>query len=104
MSLKDAFNALLAMQSRSMTLKRAADEITVKAAPSNYSRNLAGPSDIAIKGREFVISKDDLVTPLTKIRRGDSLIDVDFGTMAVTEVIEMYDLGGAVIGFRVRVE
>lgn len=88
-----------------MTLKRLGSpdiSISVEATPSNYSRNLAGPSEIAIEGREFVISKNFLVAPITIIKRGDRLVDPELGIMTISESNELYDLGGSIIGFRVR--
>lgn len=38
------------------------------------------------------------------IKRGDKIIDPVLGHMAIDEVIEMVDLGGSVMGFRVRAE
>lgn len=38
------------------------------------------------------------------IKRGDKIVDSIHGSMAVDEIIEMVDLGGAVIGYRVRAE
>jgi hypothetical protein len=72
-------------------------------APSNYYRNLEGPSDIVVRGREFVISKlalDAVNFPFP--RRGDQLEFSDIGTLTITEVREMFNLGGDIMGFRVR--
>ncbi len=37
-------------------------------------------------------------------KRGDKIIDSVYGLQAVDEIIEMVDLGGAVMGFRIRCE
>jgi hypothetical protein len=104
--LKSALNAMLALHSRSVTIKRIGNvtvTATIKISPSNYFRNLAGDSEIVIAGREFVIGKDNLdaalfPTPL----RGDKIVDSDFGTVTISEVREMFDVGGAIIAYRVR--
>ncbi len=36
------------------------------------------------------------------LKRGDKIETSDLGNMAIDEIIEMYDLGGAVLGYRVR--
>lgn len=106
MSVRAALNMMLSIQSRDMTLERPDDNISVsiKAAPSNYSRNLQGPEETVMDGREFVISKDvlDGVNFPCPIKRGDRLVDADLGDNSITEVREMFDIGGAVIGYRVR--
>lgn len=102
MSLSDAFNGLLALHQRPMTLTRGDDSIEIYASPSNYSRNLAGPSETVIEGREFVISKKQMQDPFTLLKRGDRLTDSELGTFAISEIIEMYALGGEIIGWRVR--
>lgn len=103
MSVRDAFEQLLSIHKRQMTLKRESLSISLKATPSNYSRILAGPSETAIEGREFVIAKNQLVGEITSVKRGDRLQDSgELGDMTISEVVELYDLGGAVIGYRVR--
>lgn len=106
MSIADALNLMLSIQSRTMTLTRPGDEglsVEVRVSPSNFSRNLEGPSDTTIPGKEFVVSKkvlDEAAFP--KPKRGDRLIDSDMGSMAISEIREMYDLGGAIIAYRLR--
>jgi len=39
-----------------------------------------------------------------KFKRGDKVIDSVYGLQAVDEIIEMLDVGGAVIGFRIHTE
>jgi hypothetical protein len=39
-----------------------------------------------------------------EIRRGDRIIDSIHGTMTIDEIIEIPDIGGAVMGYRVRCE
>lgn len=106
MSLSGAFNSLLFLHSRTVTIERPGKitpAVSIEISPSNYFRNLAGPSDVVIEGREFVISKKVLQNasyPAPK--RGDRINDPDTGLMMVSEVQEMYDLGGAIIGYRIR--
>jgi hypothetical protein len=106
MGLKEAFNLMLSKQSREMTIKRTGNSpltATIRAAPSNYSRNLDAPSDMAIRGKEFVISKEVLdIAGFPAPKRADRLIDSDLGTLAIVEVVEMYDIGASIIGYRVR--
>lgn len=77
---------------------------TIYAAPSNYHRNSAAPGDMVFKGREFIISKDDLnATSFTKIRRGDRLVGTELGRNTIIEVIEII-VFNKLIGYRVRTE
>lgn len=102
MSIRDAFDALLAMHRRAMILSRGDDSIEIFASPSNYTRNLQGPSETVIEGREFVISKTQIQDPFVGLRRGDRLTDPELGVMAISEIIEMYSMGGEIVGWRVR--
>ncbi len=38
------------------------------------------------------------------IKRGDKIIDSVYGSMAIDEIVEMVDIGGAIMGFRCRME
>lgn len=38
------------------------------------------------------------------LKRGDKLIDANFGNMAIDEIVEIPDLGGDTMGYRVRCE
>ena len=38
------------------------------------------------------------------LKRGDKIVDSVFGSLTIKEVIEIVDLGGSVMGFRVRAE
>jgi hypothetical protein len=106
LSLRDAFEAILSRHSRSVTLLRrpaSGPDIsgTVKVSPSNYFRNLQGPDNLVIEGREFVITKTSLeAAGFTVLRRGDILQDSELGESVIDQIREMYDLGGAVIGYR----
>ena len=106
-AIKSAFNMLINMQGRQMTVRRhgTAYVATVKAAPSNYFRNLEVVNSVVSKGREFVISKDELTTALYPTpKRGDRLEDPELGIMTMTDVRDLVDLGGAIIGYRVRTD
>lgn len=106
--LQGAFNALFIIHSRPAVLKRLGSpdvQTNVRIMPSNYFRFLEGPSHTTIHGREFIISKVSIETPMTPIiKRGDKLVDSNYGSMAIDEVVEMVDLGGAVMAWRVRCE
>jgi hypothetical protein len=103
--LASAFNHLLSIHSRTVSISRpgGAGPYEIKVTPSNYSRNLAGPEEIKIDGREFVITKgalDAVAFPVP--RRGDRLVDPDMGTHVISEVRELLGFGGAILGYRVR--
>jgi len=100
-----ALNMLIKMTGRNVTIERPGEysAVTIRWAASNYARNLAGPEEIVVPGREYVISIEDL----TKVAypaplRGDRVEDPILGISAITEVREMIDFGGKIIGFRVR--
>jgi len=90
-----------------MTIERPSviNPVAIKVSPSNYFRNLQGPEEIVMSGREFVISKkslDAVAYPIPK--RGDRLKDTELGTSIISEVREMFSFGGDIVGFRVRCE
>jgi hypothetical protein len=102
--LNDAFNSLLSLHKRVMTLSREEDSIEIEATPSNYSRMTAGPSEMVFEGREFIISTAVLKEPIPRPKRGDRLTDPELGALSVTDAVEMYNLGGAIIAYRVRTD
>lgn len=104
MSLDSAFNFMLNLHHRVVTLKRAdVMEVQVKVTPSNYSRFLSGPEEITMQGREYIISKSELVASgFPALKKGDRIIDTELGTFPIAEIKEMFDLGGAIIGYRMR--
>ncbi len=109
MSLKQALNFALSLKQREITIMRPATPTnitaTIKISPSNYFRNTQGPSETVIKGREFVISREILDAVSWGVpKRGDKLIDAETGTKTISEVIEMFDLGGPIIAYRIRTE
>lgn len=106
--LSSAFNMACSIHSRAATLTRKGSpdvSTAIKIVPSNYFRFQNGPSETVIHGREFVIPLASMATPLTPaIKRGDKVIDDVYGHMAIDQIIEMPDLGGAIMGYRVRME
>lgn len=104
--LRQAFNAITRIHSRAAQIKRLGSPDTFtpcRLTPSNYFRFLEGPSHTVIRGREFIIPIDS-TNGLFVPRRGDKIIDPVYGTLTIDEVIEMVDLGGAIMGLRVRSE
>ena len=70
MSLKQAFNAITRLHSRSATFKRPGTPdifSPVRITPSNYFRYLEGPGNTVIHGREFVIPIDTLKGHYTQL-------------------------------------
>lgn len=108
--LANAFNAILALHSRTMTIYRPSSTesttpVSIKMTPANYFRNLSGPDETVTVGREFVISMENLKAsgfPIPK--RGDRIEDLELGLNVVAEVREMYDLQAQIMGFRIRTE
>jgi hypothetical protein len=99
--LEDAFNNLLRLKQMSATLNRDADTSNVLVSPSSYSRSMAGPSNVEIEGDEFVLSKRNLEAPLTEPKRGDRLV-VGGNFYSITHIIPLYNVGGTVMGWRMR--
>lgn len=103
--LRDAFFSVLTLTKQPMTLERPG-AITAKntfLSPSNYSRNLALAADIAIAGREYIISVKDIPSEFNSIlKRGDVITDPIWGRMSISEIIEMTGLKGDLLGFRIR--
>jgi hypothetical protein len=64
---------------------------------------MEGPEETVIHGREYIISKVDLdaITYPTP-KRGDRIEDADLGISVIIEVRELFDLGGGILGFRIR--
>jgi hypothetical protein len=104
MSIKAAYLKLLAAHNRQMDLTRNNVTYSILVTPSNYSRKLSGPEEITIKGKEFVITKDTLTKAgfTGPLKRGDRLSDPDMGVNIISEVHEMFDFGGEIVGYRVR--
>jgi len=107
--LKQAFNVLAKLHGRKATLTRFSkdgDLVTeIRITPSNFFRNQEGPSQILVRGREFIIPVDFIVYPFSPIiKRGDKIGDPTFGSLAIDEINEMVDLGGDILAYRVRCE
>lgn len=104
MSLSDAFNAILRIQSKAVTLHRPdGSSKSVYMAPSNFFRQTEMPSDITVSGREFIISKEVLdASGFGKIKLGDKITTDSMGTLTIDYIREMYDVGGDIIGYRLR--
>ena len=103
--LRDAFNVMLSLKSRSVTLTRLpSTTVNITVSPSNFFRNTQTSSEMIVRGREFMISKDVVAStafPLP-IKRGDRIQDTEMGLCTIDEVEELFDLGGALMGYRVR--
>lgn len=107
--IKDAFNALLGMTAKQVTIKRLSDSGddfsgTIRAAYSNFFRNQEGPANSTFEGREFVISKKSVIEAgLTSILKNDRLVfpDEEVQEVTIDSVREMTDIGGEIIGYRV---
>lgn len=107
--LANAFNFLISLHSRSVTIERPGDgeeaisSVSIRVTPANYFRNLSAPEEVVVEGKEYIVSKDILSSvgyPAPK--RGDILDDVDTGLSTISEVREMYDFGGTIMGYRLR--
>jgi len=99
----DGFNFILNINARTMNMFRAGGtEQPLRVATSNYQRNQQLPQDLVSSDREFVISKKEIdKTTYIKPKRGDKLIDVAFGTVTITQIIEMVIMG-ELVGYRIR--
>lgn len=77
--------------------------VPIQASPSNYFRNLAGPEEVTVYGREFVLSKQNLDSVFYPVpKKGDRITDPELGLSVISEVREMFDFGGAILGYRIR--
>lgn len=50
----------------------------------------------------IAVSTGSLWSPI--IKRGDKIVDSLYGHLAIDEIIELVDIGGAIMGYRTRVE
>lgn len=103
MSIKSAFQFAYNLQAREMQLEKrdASSIIDIKVCPSNYMRNFSLPEEVISEGREFIVSFE-LLGSFGEVKRGDRLIDSELGTMPISWIKPMYDLGGQTIAYRVR--
>lgn len=67
--------------------------------PSDYATLLDASSDAVT-----ITSTQSYQSWTQFIKRGDKVIHPDFGLLSVDEVVEMPDLGGATMAFRIRCE
>lgn len=102
----NAAKKVLKLQQRDATIERPGNlgPFNLKVTPSNYFRNMEGPSYTAIEGREFIIFKEDLSNiSYPEPIRGDVIRNTETGKHTITEVREMTFL--SIIGaYRVRTE
>lgn len=103
-SLDNAFNFIIQQKGRDIILERGVTSVTVRVAPSNYTRNLAVVEEVIEEGREFVMSKTDLDATAfgSTPRRGDVIVDTITGTHSIVEVREMFGFAGTLLGYRIR--
>lgn len=107
---KEAFNMALSLKaSKTSKLTRPGSpnvEVTVPMAISNYGRSLAGPANVTITGKEFVMSKDALdESGFGDVpKRGDRIYYDGLGILMIGFVDPMSDIGGDIIGWRLRTE
>lgn len=104
--LSTAFNALLRLHSRPATLRRLGSpdtNSTIRITPSNYFRFLRGPEHTTISAKEFIIPAASIVGDVTTVEKGDRIIEGS-NHYTIDEIIDMHDVGGAVMGYRVRCE
>ena len=100
--MQSAFEFILTLQGREVTLERLPTTATVKMASSNYFRNLAGLEETVVEGREYVVSKRELDSQsFPTPRRGDVIVDTIMGDNSIDEVREMIILG-KLVGYRIR--
>ena len=102
MMLSNAFNYLVNFTGKEVTLRRGATSFVFKMAHSNYNRNLETVSYTVTKGREYVTSVAALTEAgLDKIKIKDT-VTIGGDILSIIEVNEMVDIGGVVMGYRVR--
>lgn len=103
--LRDAFELLLSIKKRNVMIGRPGiTPVAVYVSPTDYTRTLAGPSDTKFTGREFIIPKEQFILLTDVLRRGDKVVDVNLGTLTVTDFDELYDETGNIIGIRFRTD
>ena len=104
--LNAAFNILVNMKGRDMTIERhpSIAPITIKVANSNYFRNSSAQEETIIEGFEFIIPKSELdrISFGGPPERGDTLNDPELNANTISEIRPMIGLGGEILGYRVR--
>lgn len=109
-NLATAFNFLLTFKSRTITYKRPSSPTNVsgscKMALANFGRNFEQEQGTVVHGYEVVISKEELskIPLLNPVfpKRGDRIIDAEFGNLTVDDVTPMTVEGGVLVGWRIR--
>jgi len=97
-----AFNFIIKLQGRDVTLDIDNTIYSIKLAPSNYFRKLAMIEEVVEEGYEFVISKTNLDSvSAPEPKRGDVIIDSVTGDNSIVEVKPLFALG-ELLGYRVR--
>ena len=103
-NLGDAFNMVIAMQGRDVVVEDLdlATSATVRAATSNYFRNMSGIEESVIEGKEFVFSVKDLTAASAPtLKRGVRIVDAERGEETITYVKPLIVMG-SLVGYRVR--
>lgn len=99
--LSEAFAMLLKMKQRAVEIGRPGVAGTdTFITPSTYYRGSNGPADTITEGRQFIITKENADKVVTIIMRGDQIVDTDLGVLTITNVEEMYNESGKIMGFR----
>lgn len=107
MSLRQALDMMLSTHKREVTLIRKGtpdQTYTINVTPSNYGRTIEVSNNVVSHGREFIISRTSLekASFTLPLKRGDRIVDTELGTSVIDTVIELPDLGGAIMAYRVR--
>ena len=108
-NLNSAFNVALSITGFDILWERPGETPeTIRVSSSNYSRNMDGPADVIMEGREFIIAfsevKDSALLPP---KRGERLVDestAGYGINVIRHIELMKGLGGEIIGYRVRTD
>ena len=102
MNLKNAYNYIISLSGRSMTLynKDESKNISLKVARSNYFRNFQGFEETVYEGYEYVISIDSL-SEFGTPERGDYFVDEALGNLTI-DTIKPDIILGEIVGYRIR--
>lgn len=109
MSLKTAFETIVKMRGYEVTMQRVSQSSTISktvvVAPSNYFRKMEGPSSSVMSGKEYVISQSAInASGFPNPKRGDKIVDDGGHKYTIGSVDYLRDIGGELMGFRVRTE
>jgi hypothetical protein len=104
--LEPAFNLILSLHKRPVTLSRPGGvTVNINMSPSNYKRNLEVVNEVTTKGREYVVSKKTLDGVSFGVpKRGDIVSDGAVYEGVIYEVMELQNFGGAIMGYRIRLQ